>query len=573
MDQLVEFSLLDIDLAKTKNNAEAFVAFGNAMANFTGAQPGMLSVLSQGLAAFFKLKPPLTQLEDFSKLEFNTKKVKENGDAVAAFGLAMNALKDVSTQPGVFQAIGESIGKFFGAKPPYDKLEEFSKLTLDVKKVKDNAEAFKAFAEAMGMWRGVGGAYSSSSGSSSVSNPATAGATVSEDIKNKKEDTQSVSNPPSTGASGTPFKGTQKEFHSKMYDSLLKEATKAGVANPEAIARLGAAQSSLETGYGKSHAGDALNYFGIKADKKYIANGGQYTEKMTTEHENGRDVQKVQRFRKYNSMEESAADYIKFLQQNPKYKEVLAAKTAEQAIEAQGKTGYATDPNYVPKIKSIDARRDPEAMKAAATQVEKTVETVKTDPASAKSLAKETGKEVAKASEPINQAHIEAIAEEANKLKTATAGSDGTSKITNAAHAEAAVKAAEEANSSAALEKQRSEGAAETDWMTKGLEARASADPSRSMLNFSGAINGASDMASQQRAAQQQYYAMNGKSHGGNAEPGGHQGGMHTIFGEIKNILSRQTEVAEQHLGHAQDMLGQLDSARGLTQKLVRLTQ
>ena len=61
-------------------------------------------------------------------------------------------------------------------------------------------------------------------------------------------------------------------------------------------------------------------------------------------------------FRKYGSMEESAADYIKFLQENKRYKDVLAAKTTEEAIMAQGRTGYATDPNYVSKLTSINAR-------------------------------------------------------------------------------------------------------------------------------------------------------------------------------------------------------------------------
>ena len=49
-------------------------------------------------------------------------------------------------------------------------------------------------------------------------------------------------------------------------------------------------------------------------------------------------------------MEESAGDYIKFLKQNSRYKDVLNANSTEEAIAAQGKTGYATDPNYVNKL-------------------------------------------------------------------------------------------------------------------------------------------------------------------------------------------------------------------------------
>ena len=150
----------------------------------------------------------------------------------------------------------------------------------------------------------------------------------------------------------------QKEFHNKMYKTLLDEAKKAGVANPEAVASLGAAQSALETGYGKSLAG-GQNYFGIKDFSK----GGGNVQ-TTKEVINGKEVTVKDKFRTYGSMGESAADYIKFLQQNPRYKEVLAAKSAQEAIEAQGRSGYATDPAYAAKLKSIHASVGPEVPKA-----------------------------------------------------------------------------------------------------------------------------------------------------------------------------------------------------------------
>lgn len=150
----------------------------------------------------------------------------------------------------------------------------------------------------------------------------------------------------------------QKEFHNKMYKTLLEEAKKAGVANPEAIASVGAAQSALETGYGKSLAG-GKNYFGIKDFSK----GGGNVQ-STKEFINGKEVTIKDKFRSYGSMEESAADYIKFLQKNPRYKEVLAAKTAQEAIEAQGRSGYATDPAYASKLKTIHASAGPEIPKA-----------------------------------------------------------------------------------------------------------------------------------------------------------------------------------------------------------------
>lgn len=140
----------------------------------------------------------------------------------------------------------------------------------------------------------------------------------------------------------------EKEFYNKMYETLLGEAKKAGVKNPEAIARLGAAQSTLETGHGKHTAG-GNNYFGIKSKPGDPNSSGVSTQ----EYENGKMVTKKQGFRKYDSMEDSAADYIKFLQENKRYKGVLGATSAEDAINAQGATGYATDPAYRSKLMSM----------------------------------------------------------------------------------------------------------------------------------------------------------------------------------------------------------------------------
>lgn len=152
--------------------------------------------------------------------------------------------------------------------------------------------------------------------------------------------------------SAKPLQGNSKEFYNKMYNTLLEEAKKAKVANPEAIARLGASQSALETGYGKHTAG-GNNYFGIKGSK---TNSGNAVSTQEFDPKTGKMVTIKDAFRKYESMEESAADYIKFLQENKRYKEVLSSKTIEEAIQAQGKTGYATDPNYANKLSLIDKR-------------------------------------------------------------------------------------------------------------------------------------------------------------------------------------------------------------------------
>jgi len=111
------------------------------------------------------------------------------------------------------------------------------------------------------------------------------------------------------------------------------------------IARLGAAQSSLETGYGKSAPGN--NFFGVK---------GPGQTQRTQEVINGQRVTINDSFRAYNSLEDSANDYVRFLRENPRYAKVVAAKSPDEAIAYQGRSGYATDPNYGPSLASIHSK-------------------------------------------------------------------------------------------------------------------------------------------------------------------------------------------------------------------------
>jgi flagellum-specific peptidoglycan hydrolase FlgJ len=153
-----------------------------------------------------------------------------------------------------------------------------------------------------------------------------------------------------TAAGGAGENNRPQGFTDRMYQSLLLAAKSAGVSNPEAIAKLGTAQSALETGYGK-HAPNN-NYFGIKDFRKDSTTAALSTQEFI----NGKMVTIKDKFMTYSSMEESAADYIRFLQKNSRYKGVLAANSFEEAVSAQAKTGYATDPDYGAKLMAISAK-------------------------------------------------------------------------------------------------------------------------------------------------------------------------------------------------------------------------
>lgn len=107
--------------------------------------------------------------------------------------------------------------------------------------------------------------------------------------------------------------------------------------------------AALETGYGKSVKGN--NYGGIKAWKK-----GNTQSFMTKEHENGRFVSREEEFQAYNTPEEGFIGIIEFLNKNPRYSKLKTAKTAEEAADILAKAGYATDPDYAAKLKSVIKR-------------------------------------------------------------------------------------------------------------------------------------------------------------------------------------------------------------------------
>ena len=106
------------------------------------------------------------------------------------------------------------------------------------------------------------------------------------------------------------------------------------------------AQAILETGYGSKVKGN--NYFGIKSHGKA---GGQTF--ATQEEVDGLMVKKRDRFRKYDSLEDSVRDYGAFLQENKRYRPLLEAKTLDDQIEALAKSGYVTDSRYGDKIRGI----------------------------------------------------------------------------------------------------------------------------------------------------------------------------------------------------------------------------
>ena len=114
--------------------------------------------------------------------------------------------------------------------------------------------------------------------------------------------------------------------------------------------RIVVAQAALETGWGSSVKGN--NLFGIKSHGK---KDGLMVQ--TQEVVDGERTKVVDSFRQYRSYDDSIIDYGIFLQQNKRYKSMLHAATLQEQVEALGRSGYATDPEYADKVMAIAKSR------------------------------------------------------------------------------------------------------------------------------------------------------------------------------------------------------------------------
>lgn len=142
-----------------------------------------------------------------------------------------------------------------------------------------------------------------------------------------------------------------KDFVKTLYPIAEEVASSIGV-DPRVLL----AQSALETGWGRKmiampDGSNSHNLFGIKADARW--NGEQATVR-TVEYRDGVAALEKANFRSYGSYEESFRDYVKFLQENPRYQDALSqshdANTFTQRLQD---AGYATDPVYAKKIARV----------------------------------------------------------------------------------------------------------------------------------------------------------------------------------------------------------------------------
>ncbi|ARP37576.1 flagellar assembly peptidoglycan hydrolase FlgJ [Vibrio syngnathi] len=120
------------------------------------------------------------------------------------------------------------------------------------------------------------------------------------------------------------------------------------------------AQAALETGWGskmiKNSLGNSNNLFNIKADRSWK---GDKVATQTLEFHGKTAVKESASFRSYSNFEDSFNDYVKFLNENPRYETALQHQgNSENFIKGIHHAGYATDPNYADKVLRVKAKID-----------------------------------------------------------------------------------------------------------------------------------------------------------------------------------------------------------------------
>ena len=146
---------------------------------------------------------------------------------------------------------------------------------------------------------------------------------------------------------------TRADFVREVWPLAVRAGKQLGV-DPRAIV----AQAALETGWGRRLIRDDAgvsgnNLFGIKADRAW---SGERVTVTTLEYEGGLPKPQRAQFRAYPDLATGFQDYVDFMRGNPRYSEALrtGGSAHEYAARLQS-AGYATDPRYAEKIRSIIA--------------------------------------------------------------------------------------------------------------------------------------------------------------------------------------------------------------------------
>lgn len=140
----------------------------------------------------------------------------------------------------------------------------------------------------------------------------------------------------------------QQQFIADIYPGAKKLSDQSG-SSLELIL----AQTALETGWGQHVLPGTNNLYNIKADAGWHGKTAEFT--VPEVDDSGNTYMSKEKFRVYDSYEQSMADRARFLEANPRYaKSGLYDPGVKGDLEKEAaalqKTGYATDRRYAEKL-------------------------------------------------------------------------------------------------------------------------------------------------------------------------------------------------------------------------------
>lgn len=159
LSQLKLFGETAVNKENVKNNAEAMYSFAGAIAvGGTAIAPAGIGTFVNGVAGglgrFFggEQSDPLGQLMKFGERAVDKDVVKNNAEAMNAFGSAMPAggLGAASSGIGTFiDGVAGGLGRLFGGSDPLEQLQKFSEARINRENVEKNAASLRAFGDAL----------------------------------------------------------------------------------------------------------------------------------------------------------------------------------------------------------------------------------------------------------------------------------------------------------------------------------------------------------------------------------------------------------------------------------------
>ena len=157
LEKMLKFQEYNFDAVRIKNNADAMIAYSGAMAaaGAGSAVSGLGSLvggIASGIVGLFGGDTPLDKMLEFQEYEFDAVRIKNNADAMVAYGGAMASMGAGQAAEGLGSLVGGIasgiVGLFGGKDDPLDKMLKFQEYKFDVAKIKNNADAIQQLAKA-----------------------------------------------------------------------------------------------------------------------------------------------------------------------------------------------------------------------------------------------------------------------------------------------------------------------------------------------------------------------------------------------------------------------------------------